>query len=50
MQPAPDYTAKTADRKHIAAILAEQQKEQQMNRWLSELKQKATITIHNQQE
>lgn len=50
MQPAPDYTAKTADRRHIAEILEEQQKEQQMNRWLSELKQKATITIHNQQE
>ena len=50
IQPAPDYMAKTTDRQHVAEILAEQLKEQQMNRWLSELKQKATITIHNQQQ
>jgi hypothetical protein len=50
VQPAPDYMAKNIDRRHIAEILAEQQKEQQMNRWLSELKQKATITFHNPQE
>jgi hypothetical protein len=49
VQPVPEYTAKTADRQHIAEMLAEYQKEQQMNRWLMQLRQKATITIYDKQ-
>lgn len=46
----PDAPTKAVDRQRIREMLEEYQKEQQMNRWLLELKQKATITIHKEQE
>ena len=50
VQPSPDYVAKSVDRVRIREMLEEHQKEQQMNRWILELRQKATITIHNEQK
>ncbi len=50
IQPSPDYVAKAVDKQRIKEMLEEHQKEQQMNRWLLDLRQKATITIHKEQE
>lgn len=50
VEPSPNYVEKPVDRQRIRAILEEYQKEQQMNRWLLELRDKATITIHKEQK
>jgi len=50
VQPSPDYVTKPVDRQRIQEMLEEDQKEQQMKRWLLELRQNATITIHKEQE
>lgn len=50
VQPSPDYVAKPVDRQRIREMLEEYQKEQQLKRWLLELRQNATITIHKEQE
>jgi hypothetical protein len=50
VQPAPDYVAKTVDKQRIREMLEEYQKEQQLKRWLLELRQNATITIHKEQD
>ncbi len=50
VQASPDYVAKTVDKQRIRELLEEYQKEQQMNRWLLELRKNATITIHKEQK
>jgi hypothetical protein len=49
IQPSQESVAKTVDRQKIREMLEEYQKEQQMNRWLLELRKNATITIHKEQ-
>ena len=49
VEPSPEGSAKTVDRQRVQQMLEEYRKEQQMNRWLLELRQKATITIHKEQ-
>lgn len=48
--PSPNQAGKTVDRQRVREMLEEYQKEQQMNRWLAELREKATITIHDGQK
>lgn len=50
IQPSPDTGKQQIDRQRLIAIFEEYKREQQMNQWLIELKQKATITIHNDKE
>lgn len=50
VQSSPEYVAKTVDKQRIREMLEEHQKEQQMNRWLLELRQNAKITIHTEQK
>lgn len=50
IEPSPDYVAKTVDRQRIREILEEHQKEQQMKRWLVDLRKNATITINKEQK
>ena len=50
VQPAPDHAAKAVDKQRVREMLEEYQKEQQMKRWLLELRQNAKITIHKEQE
>ncbi|MBU1564275.1 MAG: hypothetical protein KJ630_01440 [Proteobacteria bacterium] len=50
VEPSPDYVAKTVDRQRIREMLEEHQREQQMKRWLMELRQNATITIYKEQK
>lgn len=47
IQPAPNPTEPQIDRQRVAAICAEYKRGQQMNQWLAELQQQATITIHD---
>jgi hypothetical protein len=49
VQPSPNHAVQTVDRQKIREMLEEYQKEQQMKRWLLELRQNATITIHKEQ-
>jgi hypothetical protein len=49
IEPSPDHAAKTIDRQRVRQMLEEYRKEQLMNRWLLELRQRATITIHKEQ-
>lgn len=50
IQPAPDPSAPQMDRQRLAAMFEDYKREQQMSQWLTDLKQKATITIHNGKE
>jgi hypothetical protein len=50
VQPSPDHATKTIDRQRIREMLEEHQREQQMKRWLLQLRQNATITIHKEQK
>lgn len=46
----PDHVAQAVDRQRIREMLEEHQKEQQINRWLLDLRQSAAITIHKEQK
>ncbi len=50
VQPSPDYVAKAIDKQRVREMLEEHQREQQMKRWLLQLRQNATITIHKEQK
>ncbi|MFH0783432.1 MAG: hypothetical protein V2B20_15970 [Pseudomonadota bacterium] len=50
IEPSPEYVAKEADRQRIREMLEEYQKEQQMKRWLLDLRRNATITINKEQK
>ncbi|KJR97833.1 MAG: hypothetical protein VR65_22715 [Desulfobulbaceae bacterium BRH_c16a] len=50
VQPSPDPASHKVDRQHTFEMLTEYKREQQMNQWLADLKQKATITIHSDKE
>lgn len=50
VQPSPDPSAQNVDRQHLFAILADYKREQQMNQWLADLQQNATIIIHSDKE
>lgn len=47
--PSPSASEKTIDRHRIREMLEDYKRETQMNVWLTELKQNATITIHNKE-
>ena len=50
VQSSPDYIPKTVNRERIREMLEEYQKEQQINRWILQLRHNATITIHKEQK
>jgi hypothetical protein len=48
VQDGPEKAIKPVERERVREMLIGHKKEQQMNRWLVDLRQKATITIHNE--
>jgi hypothetical protein len=50
VQPSSDISASQPEKKHITAMLEDYKREQQMNQWLADLKQHATITINTGKE
>jgi hypothetical protein len=48
VQDGPEKASKPVERERVREMLIGHKKEQQMNRWLVDLRQKATITIHNE--
>lgn len=50
VEPSPDPSTGNVDRQRLSATLTDFKREQQMNQWLADLKQNATITIHSDKE
>lgn len=50
IQPSPNPLEPQIDRQRLAAMFEDYKREQQMNQWLADLQQNATITIHNGKE
>ncbi len=50
IQPSPVPSLPQIDRQRVSAMFEDYKREQQMSQWLADLKQKATITIHNGKE
>jgi len=50
IQPSPNPAEPQINRQRLAGMFEDYKREQQMNQWLADLQQNATITIHNGKE